>query len=178
MARGAFRSRVARAPRRQTQWIGSSDSTAAGVAGAANVVFDQVLPESALLDLYPFTIVRTRGILWVKSDQVAASEEPFGALGMAVVPERTHAVGGVTALPAPIADESSDVWFIHQFWLGSMQFGDGTGFNADAYMAYAFDSRAQRKVQAGEAIVVMLENASASHGAKYVVKFRMLTKLS
>ena len=115
-------------------------------------------------------------MLWVKSDQVAATEEPFGAMGMMVVRDQA-ATAGVGSLPTPIAEEFDDGFFVHQFWQAGMTFQSGVGFQSPSWTTYPFDSKAQRKVTADDAIVVTLENAAASHGVRFILKFRMLVKL-
>ncbi len=165
--------------RRMTDWVASNDSTASTTLAAAGVVQDQALTEAILSStgLLPSTIVRTRGDLWIKGDAGAegASENPFGAVGFAVVSERARAVGS-GSLPFPIGDEPSDLFFVHFFWHAGSVFGSAVGLNANMWQHYAFDSKAQRKVQSGNAVVVMIENASAAFGAEYVLKFRMLFK--
>ncbi len=94
---------------------------------------------------------------------------------MDVVSEPARIVG-VTAVPAPILDEDSDLFFVYQPVVSDILVATAVG-HAQAGRVFEFDSRAQRKVEDGQAIVVSLENASAAHGAQYIVKFRMLLKL-
>ena len=65
------------------------------------------------LALRPFTIVRTRGTLAVYSDQVIASETARSAMGLAVVSDQAAAVG-ITAVPTPITDQDSDLFFVYE----------------------------------------------------------------
>jgi len=122
----------------------------------------------------PFTIMRTRGILTIESDQFAATENPFGAMGMAVVSEEALAAG-VTAVPQPYSNSESDLFFVHQFFWSQFVFGDATGFSTDAH-SFEFDSKAMRKVQPEERIVVVLENGSNAFGLNFLLNFRMLMK--
>ena len=153
---------------RKTQWIGSSDSTATQTLLAGASVLDQSFAIST-----PRTVVRTRGALWVKSDQSAATEIPFGALGMSVVTQQAVAAG-VASVPTPITDEGDDTFFLWQPFLAGMVFASAVGLNADMWFRYDFDSKAQRKVMDGTSIIVTLENASAADGLEYVIKFRQL----
>ena len=162
--------------RRKTVWLASLDTTTITTLAAATSVLDQAFNGSQITSLGPLTIVRTIGTLWVKTDQVAATEIPFGALGMSVVSEQAR-VAGIASIPTPITDEASDLFFTYVPWAASMLLADATGM-IDGMSTYQFDSRAQRKVQDGEAIVVTLENASSVHGVGYVLKYRMLVKLS
>ncbi len=162
-----------RGQRRATEWIGSADSTAVSSLAAGAGVLNQSFAFSA----EPATVVRTRGSLWVASDQVAATEEPFGALGFIVVRDAAFSAG-VASIPTPITEEGDDGWFLWQAFLASFQAGGGT-YTGDVnqYVRYDFDSKAQRKVQDGDTVVVMLENASSTAGLSYFIKFRMLVKL-
>ncbi len=167
---------VPRGQVRDSSWFGSADSTGDVLLGAGLAVLDQSFPQATLQALYPFTIIRTRGVVSVRSDQEATSENPFGAVGFAVVSEQAR-VAGVLSIPAPITHEASDLFFVHQFFFASISVGSAVGFQ-NVRVQYPFDSRAMRKVEEGEAIVVVLENASALDGVAYQLKFRMLVKLN
>jgi len=155
---------------RATNWVASFDDTSFTAIAASGAVLDQsfVITEDT-------TIVRTRGSLWVSSDQVAAAEEPFGALGMAVATDQATAIG-VTALPTPITDEGSDNFFLWMPWLASVNIATAASIANNPYMRYDFDSKAMRKANSGDNVVVTLENASGAHGVRYILKFRMLFK--
>jgi len=180
LARRSFRSPALRqGQRRATTWVASADVTATTNLAAAAASLDQSLTESALgaLGLLPSTIIRTRGSIWVRSDQVAASRTPFGAVGFGIVSEQAG-VAGVASLPTPITEEQSELWFVHQFWLADFVFVTAAGFGGSEGMArYDFDSKAMRKIQEGERVVVVMENGASAGGIDYVLKFRMLFKL-
>ncbi len=159
-----------RFPKRATQWVGSTDITAFTALAAATAIFDQSVTFGE-----PVTVVRTRGTLWVSPDTISATESAFGALGMAVVQTQASAVG-VGLLPTPITDEGSDVWFMWIPWMGSLLFADSTGM-LKGYERFDFDSKAMRKVEENETVVVVIENASATFGVQYILKFRQLVKL-
>ena len=167
---GGGRQAVVRGSRRATQWLGSADQTDRTGLAAATAIFDQFFNfgEDA-------TIVRTRGSLWVSTDQSANNEEPFGALGFSVVTDQA-AAAGVASLPTPITDEASDNWFLWIPWMAGLRVADATGI-MNPWVEYKFDSKAMRKVDDGDNVVVMLENASAADGALFIIKFRMLVKL-
>jgi len=169
--RSSYRAPLRQGQRRQTQWIGSVDETAFISVGAGNIDFQGLLGAGALA-LRPFTVVRVRGMLSLISDQVAAAEEPFGAWGLCVVTEQASAAG-TASLPSPISEDFSDVWFAYQFGAAPI---NSAGVMASVATSY-FDSRAMRKVEEGQDIVSLFENAHATHGLKYVVKYRMLVKL-
>jgi len=163
VVRGAVRGR---APRRSTEWLASADVTTFTTLAASGVVLSQFF---AFLE--PATIIRTRGSLWVKSDQVAAQETSFGALGFSVVTNQANAIG-VTAVPTPITDEASDEFFV---WMPFATLIETT-VGAIKGFEYPFDSKAMRKVTSGQTTVVTLENASLV-GLEFLIKFRMLVKL-
>jgi len=124
-----------------------------------------------LADVVPSTVVRVRGTIWVASDQASVSEEPFGAIGIAIVSEQARAAG-VASLPLPVANEGSDLWFMYQAFQGYFATGQGV-----TWQRYDFDTRAMRKLEEGEAIVTMVENAHATMGMEFIVKKRTLFKL-
>ena len=157
---------------RLTEWFGSTVVAAETPLGILSFTFDQTLAAGGLAKR-PFTITRTIGSIWVGSDQAAAPEYPFGAMGMRVVSDKAAATG-VTALPDPISEISDDEWFV---WRGFAGYG-GTLQGRGNLTEFKFDSRGQRKVQDGETIVVMVANASAADALNYIILFRMLVKLS
>ena len=184
----AFRSRGTRVirgggrARRGTVWVASADVSAKTGLAAATAILDQsfTAAQLAAAGASAGTIVRTRGDLWVVTDQLVATEEPFGAMGMAVVSEPAR-VTGITAVPAPITNEDSDLFFVHQFWQAGFVFNqiDATGVQLGNYWShYSFDSKAMRKLNDDQAIVVTMENAEATNGVRYILKFRMLIKLN
>ena len=172
MPRGrSYAPRFQAGERRKTVWIGSADVTAYTTVPLDTVTLLQSLAASVLA-LRPFTVTRTVGQLSVVSDQVASVERGFGAMGMAVVSDQAVGVG-VTAVPAPISNKESDLWFQYQFASSPM----GTGLLGAGPQTWEFDSRGQRKVQDGEDIVILFENGSSIFGLDVLIQFRMLLKL-
>jgi len=168
--RSNFR-RIHQSSRRKTEWFASGDISAASVLPFASFTLDQSLAAGGLAKR-PFTVTRTIGSIWVSSDQVAGEEQPFGALGFQVVSGKAVATG-VTALPDPITEEESDNWFVYKAFASS-----GGPIEGQPMREFAFDSKAQRIVEDGNNIAVMVSNAHASAGLRYILKFRMLVKLS
>ena len=168
---GGFRP-VGPVSKRQTQWFASADISSFAALPGGGLLLEQTLSEATLLTAVPATIVRTIGHVLVTSDQVAAQEQPFGAMGMAVVTEQARALG-ITAIPSPIIEEPSDVWFTYVPWAAQ-----GGPVNGAPLQVFEFDSRAQRKLEDGMGMVVVFESASAAGiGALVLCKFRMLLKL-
>ncbi len=164
--RGPFRG-----TKRSTEWFSSADFTVLNAVPGGGVLLEASLSQAALLDVAPCTIVRTVGQVMVQSDQVAATEVCFGAMGMAVVSDQARAAG-IASLPTPITDEPDDAWFVYVPWAVGGSVAGGPGF-----LNFAFDSRAQRKIE-DHAIVIVLENAAAGGiGCDIATKFRILFKL-
>ncbi len=175
MTRSRFPSTVVRGvarPRRSTIWF-SLDLTATTVSGGAATLVASL--NAAALAFRPFTIVRTRIELFVRSDQVAATEDQSGAMGLAVVSDQAVAIG-VTAIPTPTTDIGSDLWFVHQVVFAS-EFGDATGGNgASRGSHWIVDSKAMRKVEDGQDVVIAIEDAGLGGGSRFFIGGRMLIK--
>ncbi len=173
--RGSFVSVGGRtAPRRETLWAGGPDETSVTAVAASGTDL-QSLSNAALLALRPFTLVRVRGILYIRSDQTANTETPFGAFGICIVTDQAAAIG-ITAIPTPITDQSSDIWHTYQFGVAGLQVSSAVGLIAEG-RHFEFDSKAMRKVEDGFTIASVFENGSSSDGLSYVAIFRMLLKL-
>ena len=163
---------IATRQRRSTVWLTSADATAFTALAAGAAAVDQTFTEAQLLDYAPATIVRTRGVLLVKSDQEAAAEEPYGALGLTVISEQAR-LQGISAQPSPIADQASELFFV---WV---PFGvSGGQIEGQPVSVFQIDSKAMRKVEGGMAISVTIENGSSVHGLEYMIMFRMLLKVN
>ena len=100
MARRFVRSGVISSKRR-TQWVAGSDETGVSNLAVGTAVVDQTFSATA-----EFTVVRTRGHLWISTDQAAASENPFAAIGFAVVSEPASAIG----ITIEVDNMSSSLW--------------------------------------------------------------------
>ena len=163
--------------KRPTNWIASAIVTANTPLAAATAIVDQEFTAAQIAALAQAggTIVRTRGILWVTSDQEAATEDPFGAMGMMVVRDQAR-IAGVAAVPTPVAEAENDGFFVHQWWNAGLRFGSTIGFTGNPWKRYEFDSKAQRKFTSSDAIVVTIENSSSAFGCEFQLQFRMLIK--
>jgi len=176
MANRVFRSRspqaVGRGPRRKTLWIGVAIAQQS-VTAAGGTIFNSL--NAAALALRPFTVVRSRFTIMVRSDQTAASEDFFGAYGIAVVSDQALAIG-VTAVPTPVVDSSSDLWLAHTFFMGSVRSPSA----ASQYLGgiYAnFDSKAMRKVEDGQDLITVTEFSGVGNGMVVASAGRILVKL-
>ena len=177
MANRNFQSRFpsrGRAARRESIWI-FQDPVDTTLAAASTAVQIGVL-NAAALALRPFTVVRTRGVLWVRSDQVGSSEDYIASLGMAIVSDQASAIG-VTAVPTPETDRNSDLFFVFETSVGGFSVFTSVGFSNQENQPVYFDSKAMRKVEEGQQLSITIETASISSGAQVLVASRMLLKL-
>ena len=160
----------ARSAKRETDW-GSIDITSTTLASGAVIIGSL---NAAALAMRPFTIVRTYVELYMISDQAGAVETQAAAYGVAVVSEQASAIG-VTAVPTPVTDMASDLWFVHQ-----VMFGDSSPGLTDRSLTgahYQIDSKAMRKVNADEDIVFVLEQGGIGGGIIVKDGGRFLIKL-
>jgi len=166
--RGSF----VRGARRATTWVGAAD-----VASQTNITANtSVLHQTFTTILTPFTVVRTRGLIAVSADQEAADEIQIGAMGFLVANDAAVAAGAGSLL-APIDDNGDDAWFVWQALAGEMRFLSAAGAEPQWMTTYHFDSKAMRKVEEGQSIGVLIQNAHASAAFNIWMQFRMLLKL-
>jgi len=159
--------------RRDTQWIGGSEF-AVNIAAAAAPVFISSF-NAASLAMRPFTVIRIRGRLGLRSDQSAASEDQLVAHGHAVVSDQAVAIG-VTALPTPVTDSNSDLWFQYDWLLADIKVA--TAISIASIGSYIeVDSRAMRKVEEGQDVVEVAERGAGGAGTTLFGFTRMLLKL-
>ncbi len=160
--------------RRQTDWsilvipVGTTN-----IAGNSKVLAASITA-AALDAITPFTIVRTRGILSVGSDQRAATENQLGSLGIGLVNEVARALG-VTALPGPSSQATDNRWFVHQFYSQRLSVTTDIGVEPNFFTQYVIDSKAMRKVTFDQGLVFMFENTAAT-GHDIFLSLRMLIK--
>ncbi len=165
---------VTRGPRRETVWFsfGPSSTTVAGTS-TATALFSL---NAAALALRPFTVIRTRGSLQYHSDQAAVDESYGGGFGISVVSDQASAIG-ITAVPTPVTDYASDLWFVIEQLHGRFKFLTSAGFQGDNGLERMIDSKAMRRVDIGQDIFVSLETTSFQPSCVLVASFRMLVKL-
>ena len=170
MARRRSRGFVRTGPRRQTDWqFGFISSSFVTVPASSKVLLASIA--GSLLDVNaPSTIIRTRGILTITSDQTGAVEEQLGAVGLTLVSDAALSVG-VTAIPGPISDFGWDGWFLHQFFADENLAGSN-----QSRMTFELDSKAMRKYTGDDALVLMAENSHATHGLQVAIFLRILIK--
>jgi len=155
---------------RDTIWVGgvyldttiASPSTAILVTGL----------NAAALARRPFTVIRVRGILSVRSDQSAAVESQLAAWGKCVVSDQAVAVG-VTAVPTPATDNASDLWFAYE----SLQNLGDIAAGPQQIETRFIDGKGMRKVDGDQDVVTVIETAAISSGCTITTFDRLLIKL-
>ncbi len=111
--------------------------------------------------------------MYIRSDQSASVETQAGAFGACVVSDQASVVG-VTAVPTPITDLGSDLWMSHQ-----IMFGDESSVTdiAKPGQQYKIDSKAMRRVDNDQDIVIVGEFSTAGSGFTLLSGGRLLIKL-
>ncbi len=172
MARRLSPQRFSRGVKRAVDWDLSFSSIARTNIPAGTKVLLGSITAAALDGVAPATIVRTRGVLNVLSDQSAATEDQMGAIGLAFVNEVARALG-VTGLPGPDSDFGYD-WFWWQGVAQTQRLATAVGFE-NAGVQYVIDSKAMRKFDGGSGLVLMVENVGST-GFDVSVQIRILIK--
>jgi len=116
------------------------------------------------------TLVRTRGVLSIGSDQAAASEEQVGAFGLIRITDAAFAIG-ITAIPGPVTDGDDDGWVV---WVPFSQHSTKIPSGIPS-VQYTIDSKAQRIVREGQRLAVVLENFG-DFGLDVSVSMRALSR--
>jgi len=172
IGRSRFPAVAVRGQRRKTAWLSNPPALFTFTTSGGTLLGS--LAAGALL-LRPFTIVRYRGVLQVTSDQIANTEDQVGAYAMAVVSDEAVAVG-ITAVPTPITDQDSDLFFVYQSFLNSFYVSSaiGTGKRGEIYH---IDSKAMRKVEIGQDLIIVAELSAVGEGFRIIDQGRFLLKL-
>ncbi len=162
------------APRRESLWLGF-DPASQTITTPDTAVITHAL-NAAALALRPFTIIRTRLLISIRTDASSSNENQAGAFGMAVVSDQALAIG-ITAVPTPTTDIGSDLFFVYESLMSDIIFTTSGAGSAGQY--YQVDSKAMRRVNDDEDVSIVVENGPAvtGEGARYRVMGRMLIKL-
>ncbi len=157
--------------RRSTLWFAFQPSrTTLVAASTANLI---VSLNVAALALRPFTVVRSRGIAYLETDQVAASEFQDVAYGHIVVSDEAVAAG-VAAVPTPSAQPASD-WHVYVRLMNDFVLLGGVSSARGRFLEW--DSKAMRKVDLGGDLIFEVETGFGSNGAIINEHSRVLVKL-
>ena len=167
-----FRNRsFARGPRKAVDWSASAVATDMTTLTASSVVLSEVFVPIVGGE----TVIRTRGLFSYRSDQFAASEVQIGAVGIAVVTEQASTVG-ITAVPHPNTDSAWGGWLWHSYFLSRVDVSSAVGVQFDGVHNIVIDSKAMRKVDEDERLVVVVENSGA-FGIQFNTSERFLSKI-
>ena len=129
---------------------------------------------AAFIALRPFTIIRTRVELLLRSDQSAvAAEFQSAAYGEAVVTEQALGIG-VTAVPTPVTDLGSDAFYLHQILFAGHSI---VTQETNPVQTFSVDSRAMRKVGENDELYGVGEFSSITQGTVLLSAGRQLIKL-
>ena len=163
---------ISSTPRRETAWIalhsGITDFTASQHINIASFI------KAELENFVPCTITRTVGLLVVSADTNFITNQIYsGAFGCCVV--REEARNSVASLPRPFELAGEEMWLWHQFVADV--FDDRADSDLRLSTHYKIDSKAQRKVASGDAIVFMGEGGGEADGFDAQLFIRMLLKL-
>ncbi len=159
--------------RRETLWVGGT-TVRTTIATASTAVIQTSL-NAAALALRPFTIIRVRGVMRLETDQLANSEFQDAKWGMAVVSDQAVLIG-VTAVPTPDTDNTSDLWFAYEAMLNDFKVSSAIGLLVVG-SERIIDSKAMRKVEDGQDLVSVIETGPASNGVVVTTFNRVLIKL-
>ena len=166
------RSVIRPAPRTKV-WIGAGIAQVV-ITGGAATLFSSL--NAIALALRPFTILRTRMVISVQSDQVSASEFASGVFSMQVVTDSAVAAGA-TAVPTPLS-ETEAAYFVYQPWFTNFVRLDATGFQDDNGQGnfWVIDSKAQRKVGLDDDVANIIQVRTAT-GVNLATEGRILLQL-
>jgi len=160
-----------RGPRRPTDWGASAPQSAAlNIPASSAVLLETFIPIAG-----GETVIRTRGQFGIASDQKGADEDQFGAFGIAIVTQQAVSVG-ITAIPHPVTDAAWGGWMVHRYFSQQFVFVSAVGFHPQFMMEYVIDSKAMRKLDEDERLVVVVENIGAE-GFNIQNSERILTKV-
>jgi len=166
--RGAFAPRQRKRAAPAWGFVGS-------IAAASIAPATKVLLGSFVLSNPPLgeTVLRTRAQFHIRSDQSAVVEDQIGAFGLIVVTDIALAAGAAS-IPGPFTDGGDDGWFVHQPITQA-----GANLTAAGTSPWQMvDSKAMRKIEDGQGVAIMIENASAAFAFLEIFQVRVLAKLT
>ncbi len=157
---------------RATIW-GETPTTTVTISAGGVAVLAFALAAGGLA-IRPFTVIRHRLFWYVRSDVLTGGEVYGGAIGGCVVSSQASAIG-VTAVPTPITDQGSDLFYMYE-----QQFGRFGGTAVEEVGARKeIDSRAMRKVNEDEDMIITMETGASTESLSMisVIGGRFLVKL-
>jgi len=136
---------------------------------AANVSVMSHSLSAGALALAPFTVVRTRGVWHVRTDATGAAEFYSVSLGFAQVSVQASTIG-VSAIPTPVTDGGSGNFFVYETISGFHELVTDVG-KLEGGRMLTFDSKAMRKIQEEDDVVIVQETSGLSSGAISVIQW-------
>ena len=159
-------------PRRATDWSASTpQSDFVAVVAATAVLLEMFIPIVG-----GETVICTHGIFGWLSDQVSVDEDQMGAFGICVVTAQAVSVG-ITAIPHPATDAAWGGWLLHTFFQSKLEVLSAVGIRPDIMHNMVLDSKAMRKVDEDERLVVVVENTDTGFGIRVGHSERFLSKV-
>jgi len=159
--------------RRSTLWFSGVESRTNITTVSTAVLLTSL--NAAALALRPFTVVRTRGVISLKSDQSIATEDQLAAYGECVVSDQASAAG-VASVPTPVTDSGSELWLVYEWLINDVLLLSSVGLHVTSKFLQ-FDSRAMRKVDEGMDLISVVESGALSNGFRFSTFARTLVKL-
>ena len=153
-------------------WIGQADQGYVAVGAGASSIVASFDPGAAAM-VKP-TIVRSRGVLSVRSASSAADVSVVGAFGMCVVSDQVF-TAGAASVPGPWTDGDWDGWFVWQAFSLSLEVTTDISRIINDRI-FEIDSKAMRKVNENETILLVVESQAVA--IEVSVPIRVLLKLS
>ncbi len=161
--------------RRQTFWLATQSAAVFTNLGGSTKAITHSFTGAQVSALAPFTIVRTVGLLYIRTPVATAADEvQLGGLGHMIVTELARAAG-IASIPSPVTDASDDMWYQFLYFGNSFRFVSAIGEQSSDGRVFMFDSKAQRKVEDGMAIVSVMENIGGN-ALEFWVNYRTLIK--
>ncbi len=155
-------------------WTRTQDSLTTVGGASTKVLLFGLTPSNAGIDL---TIRRTLGLLHIRSDQVAATEDQIGAMGAILVSDDALAAGAAS-IPGPLTDIDDSGWFLWVPFSQNFVLLTGAGFDPRGGVNYPFDSKAQRIFPGdGRSVAFMIESNGESEGFIAQVTSSMLVSM-
>ncbi len=148
--------------RRVSDWIGGNQVTLTdevNLAGGTSVIALAFDTRAVATPSAPFTIVRVRGEFNIFSNVVAVTKFATGAVGIAIVNGEAFDAG-VGSLITPWSESFDDRWLYHSYWSINQAFV-ATETTQQNNAKVVIDSKSKRKVETGDVIVTVIENASS-----------------
>ena len=171
----ANRIQVRRGPKRKTFWLGTSAQSGFTTLAEGFKAIALSFTGAQVSAFALFTVIRQVGTFVIRFDQQVAGENQIGAFGSMVITELARAAGAAS-IPGPATDSADDMWHMFRWFANRFDFITAAGFDPQGVSMVDFDSKAQRKVEDGQALVTMIENVSAT-GLQFWIAHRTLIKV-